>query len=85
VKRPTITDIAQRAGVTKAATHHRWVLEPGETRIVVLRLARGEAPAPANGPEVEVIVDTRHAESDAFLQSIKAEGRRMESWTSARN
>jgi hypothetical protein len=62
------------AGVTKAATHHRWVLEPGETRIVVLRLARGEAPAPANGPELEAIVDTRHAESDAFFAAVSPPG-----------
>ena len=58
------------AGVTKAATHHRWVLEPGETQIVVLRLARGEAPAAAEGPAVEAILVARQSESDAFFAAI---------------
>ena len=62
------------AGVTKAAAHHRWLLEPGETRSVVLRLARGEVATPAAGSAVEAIVDTRHAESDAFFAAVSPAG-----------
>jgi hypothetical protein len=61
-------------GVTKAAAHHAWVLEPGETRTVVLRLARGDAPASADGPEVSAVIDARHAESDAFFAAVSPAG-----------
>jgi hypothetical protein len=61
-------------GVTKAAFHHAWVLEPGETRTVVLRLARGDDPKPADGPRPAAIVDTRHAESDAFFATVSPPG-----------
>ena len=61
-------------GVTKAASHHRWLLAPGETRTVVLRLARGEQAASAAGADVEAIVDTRHAESDAFYAAVSPAG-----------
>ena len=62
------------AGVTKAAAHHHWLLEPGETRSVVLRLARGEVSEPAAGPDVEAIIDTRRAESDAFFATVSPAG-----------
>jgi hypothetical protein len=62
------------SGVTKAAFHHAWVLGPGETRSVVLRLARGDDPVPADGPEPATIVDTRHAESDAFFAAVSPPG-----------
>jgi hypothetical protein len=65
---------APDAGVTKAAGHHAWVLKPGETRTVVLRLARGETPSPAAGAEVESIVDARHSESDSFYRSVSQRG-----------
>ena len=62
------------AGATKASSHHRWVLAPGETRTVLLRLARGDAPASAAGPDVTAIIDTRRREADAFFTAVSPAG-----------
>ena len=58
------------AGVTKAAGHHRWILAPAESRQVILRLARGDDPAPAIGTEPENVLRVRRAESDAFYATV---------------
>ena len=57
------------AGVTKAAFHRRWVLEPGERRSTILRLRADTAtPSPPEDP-ADVLV-TRRAEADAFFATV---------------
>ncbi|HEY6056740.1 MAG TPA: hypothetical protein VIV06_01850, partial [Candidatus Limnocylindrales bacterium] len=54
---------------TKAAFHYRWLLGPGETRVVHLRLATGEAPAEA-GIGADRILASRRAEADGFYAGV---------------
>jgi len=57
------------AGGTKAAAHYAWTLRPGETRVVDLRLAQGEAPPPA-GDGAEALFAARRSEADAFYAAV---------------
>ena len=64
-------------GVTKAAVHLLWQLGPGETRTVLLRLARGDAPPArpdADLADLVAVVDARHAESDVFFAAVSPAG-----------
>jgi hypothetical protein len=49
---------------TKAAVHYRWQLEPGEIRVVHVRLRRG-TPLPATH-DAEATFQLRRSEADAF-------------------
>jgi hypothetical protein len=60
-------------GGTKAAAHYAWTLAPSETRIVDLRLTRGEAPASPTAAHDELLA-VRRAEADAFYASVTPAG-----------
>jgi hypothetical protein len=56
------------AGVTKAAFHQRWLLQPGERRSTLLRLRSDAITDPPGDPEE--ILATRRAEADAFHAAV---------------
>ena len=64
-----------RTGGTKAAARYRWTIEPGGSRVVHLRLTRGEAPDEAAPPgSADELIALRRREADAFHASISPSG-----------
>jgi hypothetical protein len=54
---------------TKVASRHTFTLDPGETRVVRLRLSREAVAAPFE-PGFDELFDRRRAEADAFYRSV---------------
>ncbi|HET8586234.1 MAG TPA: glucosidase [Candidatus Limnocylindria bacterium] len=67
------------ATATKAAVHYRWRLEPGEVRMVHVRLRRGESRSPTD--DADDTFERRRSEANAFhaalTQGLAAEAARI--------
>jgi hypothetical protein len=60
---------------TKATADHDLILEPGETRVIRLRLVQGsELTGDPFGPGFDDVLTTRRVEADAFYETIVPDG-----------